>query len=86
MNTTRLGRQLMRAFAWSVVAVSIIPFGRLSVRGRRHVPKGQATLMVVNHVNLFDPVYVYWASLRRLHGVGTDAALRIQVLGALSPG
>jgi len=85
MNTTRLGRQLLYGFAWWVVGLSIVPFGRLSVRGRRHVPKGQATLMVVNHVNLFDPVYVYWASLRRLHGVGTDAALRVPVLGALIP-
>jgi len=85
MNTTRLGRQLTWGFAWAVVSVSIIPFGRLSVRGRENIPKGQATLMVVNHVNLFDPVYVYWASLRRLHGVGTDAALRVPVLGSLIP-
>ena len=85
MNTTRLGRQLVWGVAWSIATLTFIPFGRLRVRGRKHIPKGRAILMVVNHGNVFDPVYVYWASLRRLHGVGTDAVLRIPVFGKMIP-
>jgi 1-acyl-sn-glycerol-3-phosphate acyltransferase len=85
MNSTRLIRQISWASAWTFAAVALVPFVRLRSTGRHHIPRKGAGLLVANHVTLLDPGTVGWASLRRVHGVGSDTILRVPFFGKLVP-
>jgi len=82
---TRLIRRVVWTLAWGFISVTILPITRIRARGRRHIPRRGAGLLVANHVTFLDPATIGWASLRQLHGVGTDQVLRVPVVGPLVP-
>jgi 1-acyl-sn-glycerol-3-phosphate acyltransferase len=83
MNWTRLGRQLFWGLGWTILSFTVIPFCRLRTKGRRNIPRTGPVLIMANHTTFFDPLLVYWSSLRRVHGVGTDQAFKAPVIGPL---
>ncbi len=83
MNWTRLIRQLFWGFGWLVLTFTVVPFCRLRTRGRKHLPRTGPVLIMANHTTFFDPVLVYWSSLRRVHGVGSDQVFKAPVIGPL---
>lgn len=83
MNWTRLFRQIFWGFGWLLLLCTVIPFSRLRTRGRSNIPRTGPVLIMGNHTTFFDPVLVYWSSLRRVHGVGSDQVFKVPVLGPL---
>ncbi len=83
MNWTRLGRQIAWGIGWTILTFTVAPFCRLRTRGRRNIPRTGPVLILANHTTFFDPVIVYWSSLRRVHGVGSDQVFKAPVIGPL---
>jgi 1-acyl-sn-glycerol-3-phosphate acyltransferase len=56
---------------------------RFEVRGREHVPRAGAALLVSNHVSVLDPPFVGAAAPRELDFLAKEELFRIPMLGRL---
>lgn len=73
---------LYRTLKAITLAVMRLGFG-LEVRGRQHVPRAGAALLVSNHVSVLDPPFVGAAAPRELHFLAKEELFRIPMLGRL---
>jgi 1-acyl-sn-glycerol-3-phosphate acyltransferase len=58
-------------------------FFRLESRGREHVPRQGALLLVANHVSLLDPPFIGGAAPRQLYFLAKEELFRIPLFGRL---
>jgi 1-acyl-sn-glycerol-3-phosphate acyltransferase len=59
---------------------------RLRTRNLGIIPKKGAAILVANHVNFFDPIWIYISLDRALHFVATEELFRKRFLGLLVRG
>lgn len=66
------------------IAVTLMRlFFRLEARGREHVPREGALLLVSNHVSVLDPPLVGGAAPRKLYFLAKEELFRIPIFGRL---
>ena len=66
------------------IAVALMRlFFRLEARGREHVPREGALLLVSNHVSVLDPPLVGGAAPRKLYFLAKEELFRIPIFGRL---
>ncbi len=66
------------------IAVALMRlFFRLEARGREHVPREGALLLVSNHVSVLDPPLVGGATPRKLYFLAKEELFRIPIFGRL---
>jgi len=66
------------------IAVALMRlFFRLEARGREHVPREGALLLVSNHVSVLDPPLVGGATPRKLYFLAKEELFRIPIYGRL---
>jgi 1-acyl-sn-glycerol-3-phosphate acyltransferase len=66
------------------IAVALMRlFFRLEARGREHVPREGALLLVSNHASLLDPPLVGGAAPRKLYFLAKEELFRIPIFGRL---
>jgi 1-acyl-sn-glycerol-3-phosphate acyltransferase len=66
------------------IAVALMRlFFRLESRGREHVPREGALLLVANHVSLLDPPFIGGAAPRQLYFLAKEELFRIPLFGRL---
>ncbi len=66
------------------IAVALMRlFFRLEARGREHVPREGALLLVSNHVSVLDPPLVGGAAPRKLYFLAKEELFRVPIFGRL---
>lgn len=74
---------MLYAFLKPIAVALMRLFFRLEARGREHVPREGALLLVSNHVSVLDPPLVGGAAPRKLYFLAKEELFRIPILGRL---
>lgn len=74
---------MLYAFLKPIAVALMRLFFRLEARGREHVPREGALLLVSNHVSVLDPPLVGGAAPRKLYFLAKEELFRIPLFGRL---